>query len=345
MAPDSRRLDWRDGALVGLAGLLVLLIADALVTDATTPRGDDQIYELMADKPFETHSFPFAYRFLVPTIVHVMPFSNELSFSLLAWLSTAACGTVAYVLMRRFDVKPWLAASLALCLVMCPPLFVTSLRQGHNVDPETVLVMLIGGLAIADRNPLALGITIAIGATIRESALFLIPFAYAYWATRPVDTQALKRTAAAGLPGLAIYLAVRTGVPTTPNRYGSVKSIVDEVLDDPKVELRRIFISFGPLWFAAPFALLTLRYARAGLALFGSCLVGFMFARDWGRVILLSAPVMYVAGAHVLNDRTKLALAAVAAFAALDLGYAIYMQAHGVESNIINGPLPAYPVR
>jgi hypothetical protein len=47
----------------------------------------------------------------------------------------------------------------------------------------------------------------------------------------------------------------------------------------------------------------------------------------------------------VLNDRTKLALAAVAAFVALDLGYAIYMQAHGVESNIINGPLPAYPVR
>jgi hypothetical protein len=345
MATDSRRRDWRDGALVGLAGLLVLLIADALVQDARTPRGDDQIYELMANDPFETHSFPFAYRFLVPTIVHVMPFSNELSFSLLAWLSTAACGGIAYVLMRRFDVKPWLAASLALCLVMCPPLFVVSLRQGHNVDPETVLVMLVGGLAIADRRPLALGITVAVGATIRESALFLIPFAYAYWAARPIDTQALKRTLAAGLPGLAIYVAVRTGIPTTPNRYGSVKSIVDEVLDDPKVEARRIFSSFGPLWFAAPFALLTLRYARAGLALFGCCLLGFMFARDWGRVILLSAPAMYVAGAHVLDDRRRLAIAAVAAFVALDVGYAIYMQVHGVESNIVNGPLPSYPIR
>jgi hypothetical protein len=345
MATDSRRLDWRNGALVGLAGLLVLLIADALVKDAPTPRGDDQIYELMADKPFETHSFPFAYRFLVPTIVHVLPFSNELSFSLLAWLSTAACGAIAYVLMRRFDVKPWLAASLALCLVMCPPLFVVSLRQGHNVDPESVLVMLIGGLAIADRRPLALGITIAIGATIRESALFLIPFAYAYWAARPIDKQALKQTLAAGLPGVAIYVAVRTGIPTTPNRYGSVKSIVDEVFDDPKVELRRIFYSFGPLWFAAPFGLPVLRYARAGLALFGSCLVGFLFARDWGRVILLSAPAMYVAGSYVLNDKRRLAILAVAAFVALDLGYAIYMQTHGVESNIINGPLPSYPVR
>ena len=345
MATDSRTRDWRDGALVGLAALVVLLIADALVQDAVTPRGDDQIYELMADSPFETHSFPFAYRFLVPTIVHVLPFSNELSFSLLAWLSSAACGTVAYVLMRRFEIKPWLAAGLALCLVMTPALFVTSLRQGHNVDPETVLVMLIGGLAIADRNPLALGVTVAIGATVRESALFLIPFAYAYWAARPLDTGVLKRTAAAGLPGLAIYAAIRTGIPTTPNRYGSVRSIVDEVLDDPKVELRRIFISFGPLWFAAPFALPTLRYARAGLALFACCLLGFMFARDWGRVILLSAPAMYVAGAHVLNDRRRLALAALAAFAALDVGYAVYMQVHGVEANIVNGPLPSYPVR
>ena len=345
MATDSRRRDWRDGALVGLAGLVILLIADALVKDAGTPKGDDQIYELMAQKPFATHSFPFAYRFLVPTIVHVLPFGHTFSFSLLAWLSTAACGTVAYVLMRRFAVHPWLAAALALCLVLCPQLFVVSLRQGRNVDPETVLVMLAGGLAIADRRPLALGITIAVGATIRESALFLIPFAYAYWAARPIDAEQLKRTAAASLPGLAIYAAIRLGIPTTPNGYGSALDIVNEVLDNPKVELRRIFIAFGPLWLAAPFALRDLRYARAGLALFACCLVSFLFVRDWGRVVLLAAPVMYVAGAHVLNDRRRLAIVAVAAFAALDLGYAVYMQTHGVEANIINGPVPDYPVR
>ena len=66
MAADSRRRDWRDAALVALAGLVLLLIADALIQDANVAKGDDLIYELMADKPFETHSFPFAYRFLVP---------------------------------------------------------------------------------------------------------------------------------------------------------------------------------------------------------------------------------------------------------------------------------------
>lgn len=345
MATDSRRRDWRDGALVGLAGLLILLLADALVQDAIAPKGDDQIYELMADKPFETHSFPFAYRFLVPTVVHVLPFGHTFSFSLLAWLATAACGTVAYVLMRRFDISPGLAAALALCLVMCPQLFVVSLRQGRNVDPETVLVMLAGGLAIADRRPLALGLVIALGATIRESALFLIPFAYAYWAARPIDTEALKRTAAAALPGLMIYAAIRAGIPTTRNGYGSALAIVEQVLDNPQVELRRMFIAFGPLWFAAPFALRDLRYARAGLALFACCVLSFLFVRDWGRVVLLAAPAVYVAAAHVLDDRRRLAIAAVAAFVALDVGYAVYMQVHGVEANIVNGPVPDYPVR
>ncbi|MEA2361242.1 MAG: hypothetical protein QOD71_387 [Thermoleophilaceae bacterium] len=345
MATDSRRRDWRDGALVGLAGLALLLIADAFVQDAGAPRGDDQIYELMADRPFETHSFPFAYRFLVPTVVHVLPFGHTFSFSLLAWLSSAACGTVAYVLMRRFAIEPWLAAALALCLVLCPQLFVVSLRQGRNVDPETVLVMLAGGLAIADRRPLALGLIIALGATVRESALFLIPFAYAYWATSPVDREALKRVAAAGLPGLAVYVAIRTGIPTTRNGYGKALDIVKQVLDHPQVELRRIFIAFGPLWLVAPFAVRDLRYARAGVALFACCVFSFLFVRDWGRVVLLAAPAMYVAGAHVLNDRRRLAIAAVAAFVALDVGYAVYMQVHGVEANIINGPAPSYPVR
>jgi hypothetical protein len=75
------------------------------------------------------------------------------------------------------------------------------------------------------------------------------------------------------------------------------------------------------------------------------CLVAFTFAEDWGRIVLLAAPVIYVGAGHVLTDRRRLALAAVAAFVALNLVYAVYMQVHGVETGIVNGPLPLYPVR
>jgi hypothetical protein len=344
-APAARRTDWRDGLLVGVAGLVLLLLADALVRDAGAPRGDDQIYELMAEQPFETHTFPFAFRVLVPTLVHVSPFGNTFSFSLLAWLSSAACGTVAYVLMRRFEIRPWLAAALSLCLVLSPHLLLASIRQGRNVDPETVLVMLAGGLAVADRRPLALGVIVAIGATVRESALFLVPFAYAYWAARPVDRKAAVQAVAAGLPGLAIYVTLRAGLPTVGLGYSDPVDLVERALDDPFVTLRRIFIAFGPLWLVAPFALRDLPYARRGLVLVGCCLIAFLFAEDWGRIVLLAAPVVYVAAAHVLNPRRTLALVTVAAFVALNLTYAVYMQVHGVETNIINGPLPPYEVR
>jgi hypothetical protein len=74
-------------------------------------------------------------------------------------------------------------------------------------------------------------------------------------------------------------------------------------------------------------------------------LAAMTFALDWGRIILLAAPVIYVAAAHVLNTRRTLALAAVAAFVALNVTYAVYMQVHGVESGILDGTLPRYEVR
>lgn len=345
----TRGSDWRNGLFVGLAGLVLLLIVDAFVRDADTPRGDDRIYELMAQEPFAEHSFPFAFRLLVPTLAYLSPAGNGFDFSVLAWVSSAACGTVAYVLMRRFGVLPWLAGALALCLVLCPQLLVVSLRQGHNVDPETLLVMLAGGLAVADRRPLALGVIVFLGVMVRESALFLVPFAYAYWAARPIDRGAAVQVLGAALPAAVFYAFLRGVIPTVggydpglEGRFG----VIEQVLGgSPLTELRRIAIAFGPLWLAAPFALRDLRYARAGLVLIACSLVSFTFAADWARVLVLAAPVIYVAAGHVLSSRRVLAIAAVVVFAAIDLTYAVYMHTHGVEANIINGPLPDYPVR
>jgi len=345
--------DWREGALVALAGLACLLVLDALVLDQPSPRGDEQIYELMARDPLGTHTFPFAYRVGVPSVVHLLPFGTSFSFSALAWVSSGACAGVAYMLMRRFEVGRPLAAALALCLATCPPLLVASLRQGRGVDPESVLVMLAGALAIADRRPLALGVVVAAGALVRESALFLVPFAYAAWAERAWDPATARRVAAASLPGLAAYVALRLTLPTVGREqvlgYGSALGgrldVLREALSDPIVQARRMAGSFGPLWLAAPFALLGLRFVRAGLVLVALCALAMLFAADWGRIVLLAAPVFYVAGAWVLQRRPALALAAVAAFVAMNVGYAIYMDQSGVEKNLIGGPLPAYPVR
>ena len=269
---------------------------------------------------------------------------------MLAWVSSAACGTVAYVLMRRFGVLPWLAGALALCLVLCPQLLVVSLRQGHNVDPETLLVMLAGGLAVADRRPLALGVIVFLGVMVRESALFLDSVRLRLLGRAPDRTGERRfQVLGAALPAAVFYAFLRGVIPTVggydpglEGRFG----VIEQVLGgSPLTELRRIAIAFGPLWLAAPFALRDLRYARAGLVLIACSLVSFTFAADWARVLVLAAPVIYVAAGHVLSSRRVLAIAAVVVFAAIDLTYAVYMHTHGVEANIINGPLPDYPVR
>jgi hypothetical protein len=314
------------------------------VLDAREPRGDELIYELMARHPFATHTFPFAYRIGPPTLVHVLPFSHDFSWSALAWLCTGASAGVAYALMRRFDAERWLAAGLALCLATCPPLLAASLRQGHGVDAESVLVMLAGGLAIAAKRPFALGVIVLLGAFVRESSLFLVPFAYAFWAERPFDRRAARDVALAAAPGFAVYVALRLALPTV-GTYGGRLDLLRQALDGPFVQARRLASSFGPLWLAAPFALRDMRYARRGLVLFALCLLSMLYALDWGRVILLAAPVFYAAGAWVLRGRRALAIAAIAAFAVMNVGYAIYMDRSGTEKGIINGPLPSYPVR
>jgi hypothetical protein len=352
-AAEGAARDWRDGVLVGLAGLVLILVFDAFVLDAREPRGDELIYELMARDPFATHTFPFAYRIGVPGLVALLPFGHTFSFSALAWLSSGAAAGVAYVLMRRFGVGRPLAAALALCLATCPPLLAASLRQGRSVDPASVLVMFAGTLAIVDRRPVALGVAVAVGALVRESALFLVPLAYAVWATSPWDRRAARTVALAGLPGVAVYAALRLSLPTVGREQvlgydslvGGRVDVLREALGDPFVTARRMFTALGPLWLAAPFALRDMPFARRGLALVALCAIAMLFAADWGRIILLAAPAFYVAGAYVLKDRPGAAAAAVAAFVALNVAYAIYMDQTGVQRGIIEGPLPSYPVR
>jgi hypothetical protein len=342
------RREWLEPALVALAGLACIVVLDAFVMDAREPRGDELIYELMARDPFAAHTFPFAFRVGPPTLVHLLPFSHAFSFSALAWLSTGASAGVAYGLMRRFGAERWLAGGLALCLATCPPLLAASLRQGRGVDAESVLVMLAGGLAIAARRPVALGVTVLIGALVRESALFLVPFAYAVWAERPVDGRAARQVGLVAAPGVALYAGLRLALPSVGSYSSGVGGRLDllrEALHGPLGQARRLASSFGPLWLAAPLALRDLPYARRGLVLVGLCVASMMFALDWGRIILLAAPVFYVAGAHVLRGRRAPAVAALVVFAAMNIGYAIHMDRGGTEQGIINGPLPSYPVR
>jgi hypothetical protein len=339
---------------LGAAGAAALALLALLSRREPAPRGDDLIYERMAQHPFATHTFPFAYRIGLPWLVHVLPFSHTTSFELLAWLAAGGAAAFAFALMRRLDVPVAVAGPLAFALAVSPPLLIVALRDGRNPDAVTMLFMMAATLLTIERRPRALAATLLVGTLFREAVLFIIPLAYVVWATVAFDRTAALRVLAVGAPAVLAYAVLHLAIPTVGRElvtgYGG--SLVGERghvirlgLDSLATELRRMFSVFGPLWLLAPLALRGSRFARRSLALVACSLVSMTFALDWGRMIFLSAPAFYPAGAFTLTRRPGWRLATWLAFAALILGYAIYMDRSGVQHGIVENPLPPYPVR
>jgi len=345
---------WSQAASVALLGTLTLAVLGTLSRRETVPRGDDLIYQRMAEHPLAVHTFPFAYRIGLPWLVHVLPLSYTLSFQLLAYLGAGVAGALAFVLMVRLDTPRSLAGALALALAISPPMLVVALREGRNTDVITVCFMMAGTLLLLERRLRALTATLLVGVIFREAVLFVIPLAYAVWATRVWDKQAAKRTLMIGAPAALAYLALHlaiasVGQDSVPGYGGSVLGeridLIETGLRTGPTELRRMFSVYGPLWLAAPLALASSRFARRGLVLVACSLAAMTFALDWGRMILLAAPVFYPAGAHTLTRHPRWRIPAMIAFGALILGYAIYMDRSGVQHGIIDSPPPPYPVR
>ena len=345
-------------ALVGLGCLVAIVLASALIVHESGLHGDDVVYQLMAAKPLAPHTFPYAFRIGVPWLAHALHaigFTYGAAFAILAWLATAATGAALYALLREFEIDARLAAALALAFAVSPILLLASLRNGRSVDPASILVLTLGCLFIVRRSKLALCITMLLGVTIHESTLFLGPLAYAVWAERLFDRRAVIDAASVcALPVIA-YVALRSSVTAVgegnlPQYHGSFLHARLETLKGGfengawRVQLRRIAAVFGLLWLIAPFALGSLRFARRGVVLVFLCALSMSYATDWDRLLFLAAPVVYVASAHVINHRRRLALVTLSALVALDLGYAIYMQVHGVRYGVDAVPPAAYRV-
>ena len=251
---------------VGLLCLAAVVLADLLIRHEHGISGDEPFYERMASHPGGAHNFPYAYRLGVPWLVHVLPFSHVVSFTLIAWLAIAASGAALYALLGDFEIGEALSVALVIGFVLSPPLLVVLIRHGRSIDPASILVMTLGTLFIVRRQKLALLVVLLIGTTVRESSLFLIPFAYAVWARTWFDRDALRDTLLLAVAPAIVYLVIRTSISVTGRQYipgynGPFLSERWHILRTAfssgtlPTEVRRVGLSYGPLWIAAPFAL------------------------------------------------------------------------------------------
>jgi hypothetical protein len=341
---------------VGVLCLAVALVLNALLRHQVGLSGDEPYYSRIAAHPSGPHNFPYAFRVGLPYLVHILPFAQSFSWEALALVCAGAAGGALFALLREFDVGDELALGLAVGLTVSPPLLVVFLRNGREVDAAAILVLMLGSYFIVRRRLAPLAVTLLVGATVHEACLFLIPLAYAVWADRWFDRAAARDLALVAALPIIGYIYLRASIVAVGEQYqpGYQGAFLTERVDVLKAalghggwhrELRRMALSFGPLWLAAPFSVLRLRFTRRGLVLVVLCAGAMTFALDWGRMIFFAAPVIYVAAAYTLRERRRLAVAAVLALLALDAGYAIYMQVHGVRSGLdSNGPPARGPV-
>ena len=342
--------------LVGSGCFVLVALVDAVIRHESRLTGDEPFYERMATHPGGPHNFPYAYRVGVPWLVHVLPFSHAASFTLISLLAIGAGAGALYALLVEFGAGPRLAAGLCVGFAISPNLLAALVRHGRDVDPVSVLVMILGTLLIVRRQRFALAVTLLLGITVRESTVFLVPFAYAVWAERLFDRDALRDTVLCAALPVAAYVALRLSIdavgrqfepgysgPFFTARWDMIRTALSG--GNAPVELRRLAYAYGPLWLVAPFALRDLRFARRGLVLVALCVASMTYAYDWGRIIFLAAPVFYVASAHVLRGRRRLAIATVIVLLAVDVGYGIYLQAYGVRHGLdttITRRIPVY---
>lgn len=339
--------------LVGLAATAALGALQLVMPHQKEPHADEFVYERMASDPFGAHTFPFGYRIGIPLLVHVLPFSHDVSFFALALVCAGVAAAVLYALMTELGASPPIAAGGALVFATSPGIVVALLRNGRTTDVATLLMMSAAALFIVRRRPVALATTLLLGAFVRESMLFMIPFAYAMWAERPLDRSAIRRVTAVSLPAVAAYAALRLSLPTVGREQVAGYSgpfldaradVVAGAVEDWPTLLRRSFLVFGPLWLVAPFAFRGMRYARRGMVLVALCIVALTYAIDWPRVLLLLVPLVYPAAAWVLRARLRLAAGVAAGCVACSATYAVYMARTGID-NLDNPPPPAYSVR
>jgi hypothetical protein len=337
--------------LVGAACTAAAAVS-LLVRRQTGLSGDEAYYVRIASHPAGPHNFPYAFRIGVPYLVHVLPFPQRVSWELLALLAAGIAGGALFALMRELEAPAWLAAALAIGFSVSPPLWVVFLRNGRSIDAATVMVIALGCLFIVRHQKLALALTLLAGITVHEACLFLIPLAYAVWARRPVDLGALRELAVVALIPIGLYAYLRTSIVAVGERYqpgytgGALEGRIDVIRDALRrggwhKEIRRLALAYGPLWLAAPAALGRSEFARRALVLVALCVVSMTFALDWGRAIFFAAPAFYGAAAFTLRNRRRLAVACVIALVAVDLGYGVYMQVHGVAHGLNSTAPPA----
>ena len=208
--PPTRAASVRELTLVAGLSLLALLLSYAFLTErAGLFKDDTRHYALMAEDPAYLARLPYAFRVLVPLLVHLLPFGVEAGFTLVTLASLWLSALVLYAFLRRLGLSGQASVG-GLLLFLFSGATIRLLTTPLYIDAPLYLTELLAFYALLTRREALFGATLLVGVLNRETALLLAPvYLLEQRAAGRLGRQDLPRVALVlGLPFLALALLV-----------------------------------------------------------------------------------------------------------------------------------------
>jgi hypothetical protein len=153
---------------------------------------------------------PFAFRLLGPYLVGLIPGSTERSFFAVNLALSALLVYLMYRFLRYVGLRPAFACLGTILYVFNKHFFgFTSWNYFHVNDVITNILLVVLFRSMMESRWLPFAAALCLGVATRETALIMIPVGLLYLAEKGLLSREWRRFAAAAIPAVAVFLAIR----------------------------------------------------------------------------------------------------------------------------------------
>jgi len=237
-----------------VAGVALLMVAalrmrsDALVydhADFLNPWDHHKYIWMATHNPFDFHVAPFCWRVTTPALASALPFGVEKSFLIISYLSLWLTGVAMYFLARRFRFSKWTSFAGMILFFSLGWAVKANLYNIWRPEPLAFLLATLAIYCIADGKQWRYAALLALGVTVNESVLFVIPLYYSLNAKKPVDPRLALRAVLLALPALAVFAALRSLIPMQNDDIAYMSTLPEALR---QAQLGSTSYDLGSLW-------------------------------------------------------------------------------------------------
>lgn len=177
---------------------------------------DHQHYITMALEPWTLVPAPFSYRILAPAIARLLPFSVEVSFQIITYVSLFMCGLALYGVFKKKVNKAlaFTGMTLFFSLEFAPRFLVYDFWLP---DALAFFIIIVCFLALEDSRFDLYAVILCLGVLCKETVLFTTPiFLFMYLSKRNVTRNELFKAAALITPALLLFVFLRVIIQAVP---------------------------------------------------------------------------------------------------------------------------------